>query len=128
MAPGDRSFSDVVQDIIRNVQEIVRAEVRLAKTEFLEEAAKTRSSLLWLGAGTVAAIFALFFLLLMIVDALTLVLPRWGAALIVGAVLALTAGVMVTAGLRQFKQIHPAPERTVETIKENIEWARQQTK
>jgi uncharacterized membrane protein YqjE len=128
MAAGDRSLSDVFQDIIRNVQEIVRAEVRLAKTEVLEEAAKARSSLLWLGAGAVAAIFALLFLLLMIVDALTLVVPRWGAPMIVGAVLALVAGMMVTAGLRQFKRIHPTPERTVETIKENIEWARQQTK
>jgi hypothetical protein len=40
MAAGDRSLSDVLQDIIRNVQEIVRSEVRLAKTEIREEAAK----------------------------------------------------------------------------------------
>ena len=46
MAAGDRSLSDVLQDIIRNVQEIVRSEVRLAKTEIREEAAKARSSML----------------------------------------------------------------------------------
>ncbi|HTF62901.1 MAG TPA: phage holin family protein [Edaphobacter sp.] len=128
MAAGDRSLSDVLQDIIRNVQEIVRSEVRLAKTEIREEAAKARSSTLLLAAGAVTAIFAIVFLLLMIVYALTLVMPSWAAALIVGTILAVVASVMLTAGVRRFKQIHPTPERTIETIKENVEWAKQLTK
>jgi hypothetical protein len=49
-ASGDRFFSGVLQDIIRKVQEIVRSEVRLAKTEILEEAAKAKSSTLLLEA------------------------------------------------------------------------------
>jgi uncharacterized membrane protein YqjE len=128
MAAGDRSLSGVLQDIVRNVQEIVRSEVRLAKTEILEEAAKAKSSTLLLGAGAVSAIFAILFLLLMIVYALALVVPSWTAALIVGAALAVVASVMLTAGVRRFKQIHPTPERTVETLKENVEWAKQHTK
>ena len=128
MAAGDRSLSDVLQDIIRNVQEIVRSEVRLAKTEIREEAAKAKSSALLLGAGGVAAIFATLFLLLVIVYALALVMPGWAAALIVGAALAVVASVMLMAGIKRFKQIHPIPARTVETIKENVEWAKQHTK
>lgn len=128
MAAEDRSLSDVLQDVIRNVQEIVRSEVRLAKTEIREEAAKTKSATLLLGAGAVTAIFAILFLLLMIVYVLALVMPSWAAALIVGAVLAVVASVMLPAGVRRFKQIHPAPERTVGTIKENVEWAKQRTK
>jgi uncharacterized membrane protein YqjE len=128
MAAGDRSLSGVLQDIIRNVQEIVRSEVHLAKTEILEEAAKAKSSTLLLGAGAVTAIFAMLFFLLMIVYTLALVVPSWAAALIVGAVLAMAASVMLRAGVSRFKQIHPTPERTVETIKENVEWAKQHTK
>jgi uncharacterized membrane protein YqjE len=128
MAAGDRSLSDVFQDIIRNVQEIVRSEVRLAKTEIREEAARAKSPTLLLGAGVVTAIFAMLFLLLMIVYALALVMPSWEAALIVGAVLAVVASVILTAAIGRFKQIHPIPERTVETIKENVEWAKQHTK
>jgi uncharacterized membrane protein YqjE len=128
MAADDRSISDVLQDILRNVQEIVRSEVRLAETEIREEAAKTKSSAVLLGAGAVTAIFAILFLLLMIVYMLGLVMPSWIAALIVGAALAVVASVMLTAGIRRFKQIHPTPERTVETIKENVEWAKQQAK
>jgi uncharacterized membrane protein YqjE len=128
MAAEDRSISDVLQDILRNVQEILRSEVRLAKTEIREEAAKTKSSAVLLGTGAVTAIFALLFLLLMIVYMLGLVMPSWIAALIVGAALAVVASVMLTAGIRRFKQIHPTPERTVEIIKENVEWAKQQAK
>jgi|ERR1019366_4140718 uncharacterized membrane protein YqjE len=128
MAAEDRSLSDVLQDVIRNVQEIVRSEVRLAKTEIREEAAKAKSPTLLLGAGALTAIFAILFLLLMIVYALALVMPSWAAALIVGAALAVVAGVTLSAGIRRFKLIHPTPERTVETIKENVEWAKQHTK
>ena len=128
MAAKGRSFSDVVQDILRNVQEIVRSEVRLAKIEIGEEAAKAKSPAVWLGAGAVAAMFATLFLLLMIMYALALVMPTWTAALIVGIVLAVVATVILNAGVRRFKQLHPTPQRTVETIKENIEWAKQQAK
>jgi len=128
MAAEDRSFSDVVQDILRNVQEIARSEVRLAKAEIGEEATKAQSSAVWLGAGAVVATYALLFLLLTAVFALTLVMPSWAAALIVGAALAVVATLMLTGGVRRFKQIHPALERTVETIKENAEWAKQQAR
>jgi uncharacterized membrane protein YqjE len=128
MAAGDRSLSDVLQDIIRNVQEIVRSEVRLAKTEIREEAVKAKSSMLLLGVGGVTALFAMLFLLVTIVYALALVMPSWAAALIVGTVLAVVASVVLMAGMKRFKQIHPTPERTVETIKENVEWVKQRTK
>jgi uncharacterized membrane protein YqjE len=128
MAPGDRSIPDVLQDIIRNVQEIVRSEVRLAKTEIREELDKARSSTLLLGAGAATAMFAVLFLLLTVVYALALVMPEWAAAMLVGAALAAVAIVLFAVGLKRFKQIHPTPARTVETIKENVEWARQHTK
>lgn len=128
MAAGDRSFSDVLQNIVRNVQEIVRSEVRLAKTEIREEAGKAKSSTSLLGAGAVTAIFAALFLLFTLDRALALVVPAWAAALILGTALAVAAGMMLMAGLRQFRLIHPAPERTVETLKDNVEWAKQHSK
>jgi hypothetical protein len=42
--------------------------------------------------------------------------------------LAIAASGAGAAGLKRFRQIHPTPERTVETLKENVEWAQQQTK
>ena len=110
------------------MQGVVRSEVRLAKTEVREAAVKAKSSTALLGGGTVAAIYALLFLLLGIVYTMALVMPTWAAALIVGAALAVVATLVLTAGVKRFKGIHPTPERTVETIKENVEWAKQQAK
>jgi uncharacterized membrane protein YqjE len=124
----ERSLSSVLQDVVRNVQEIVRSEVRLATVEIKEEAIKAKSSGAMLGAGAITAIFAALFLLLTVVFALSLVIPLWAAALAVGVVLSIAAGVMFTSGMKLFKRIHPTPQRTVETIKENVEWAKQQTR
>jgi uncharacterized membrane protein YqjE len=124
----ERSISDVVQDIIRNIQEMLRSEVRLAKTELREEAAKAKSSVVLLGGGAASAFFAVFFLLLMTVYALTRLVPDWAAALIVAGLMAVVAGLMLSAGMKRFKQVHPTPERTVENIKENVEWMKQKTK
>lgn len=128
MAAPDRSFSDVMQSIVGNIQDIVRSEVRLAKTEIREEAAKTKTAASLLGGGAAIGVFATLFLLLSIVFALALFVPLWVAALILGTVLAVAAGALIVTGLKQLKRVHPTPERTVETIKENVAWVKQRTK
>ena len=128
MPASERSISDVLQDIIRNVQEIVRSEVRLAKHEIRDEAAKAGSAGKLIGAGAVAAFYAAFFILFAIFWALSGVMSTWAAALLVAATLAIIAAITMKAGIARFKLIHPAPERTIETMKENVEWARQQNK
>ena len=54
----DRSLADVFQDIVGNVQEIVRAEVSLVKAEAREEVSKALASFAWLIAGSISALFA----------------------------------------------------------------------
>ena len=128
MPGNERSVSEVFQDIIRNIQEIIRSEVRLAKTEIRDEAVKTKAAGLLIAVGTITGVFAFFFLLLTSVYALSRVMPNWAAALIVSIALAITAAARLSAGLNRFKRIHPAPQRTIETMKENVEWVKQQSK
>jgi uncharacterized membrane protein YqjE len=128
MVERERSFSEVLQDIVGNVQEIVRSEVRLAVTEIREEVAKAKSSALLLGAGAVTGCFAILFLLYAAATLLSLIMPLWAALLVVAIVLAFIASVMAMWGMKSLKQLHPAPARTLETIKENVEWVRQRTK
>lgn len=127
MISGERTISTVLQDIIANVQDIVRSEVRLAKTEVREELAKARSAGVLLGISVVAAIFSVLLLLLASVYALSRVLPHWAATLIVAIVVGVIAGVTLAAALRQFKTVQPAP-KTAESLKENVQWAKQQSK
>jgi uncharacterized membrane protein YqjE len=123
----ERSFASVLQDILRNVQEIIRAEMRLAKAEIREEASKAFSSMVWVGVGAVCAAFAVTFLLWTIVYAISLVWPMWAATLAVTAVMGIAGAVTLTSGIRQMKRVNPTPERTVETIKENVAWVKQQS-
>jgi uncharacterized membrane protein len=121
----NRSLSGVFQDILRDVQEIVRSEVNLAKAEIRQEASKVASSTRWVIGGAVTGLFAVLFLLWAIVYAIALVWPLWAAALLVAAALSIAAAVLLLGGIRRFKQVHPTPERTLETIKENVEWVKQ---
>jgi uncharacterized membrane protein YqjE len=128
MPSTERSLADVLQDIVRNIQNIVRSEVLLAKTEIREEIFKAGTASIMIVAGGLVGAFALFFLMFSAVYALTRVVPDWAAALIVGGALAVIAGGLVAVGAGRFKQVRPAPEKTIETLKENLEWAKRQAK
>jgi Flp pilus assembly protein TadB len=125
---NSRSVTEVLQDIIGNVQEIVRSEVRLAKTEIREEAIKAKSSGAFLGAGALLAIYAGGVLILGFVFALAAVMPLWAAAFIVALAAAAAAGLLLNGGKKRLQEVHPKPERTVESVKENVAWVKRQTK
>jgi uncharacterized membrane protein YqjE len=126
--PGERPFSEIVSDIIGHAQEIVRSEVRLAKTEIKEETAKAARASTMLAAGAVVGLFALGFLLWTVVYALALVLPLWASVLIVAVVLAIVAAALASAGWTKIHQVSPQPEKTTREVKEDVQWVKQQTK
>ena len=127
MAAGIRSIPEILQDVLTNIQDIVRAEVRLAKAELGEELNRARSGGLLIGVGAVAAMFSALFLLLACVYALGLVVPNWAAALIVAAAVGVAAAVTLGLGLKRLKTIQAAP-KTAASLKENVRWAKQLTK
>lgn len=127
MATADRSISTVLQEVVGNVQDIVRAEVRLAKTEVTEELGKARFVGVLFGVGTLAAAFSALFLLLAIAYALSRVMPAWAAALIVAVGVGVVAAVSFGVGMKRLKTIHAAP-KTAASLKENVKWAKQLTK
>ena len=124
----ERSVSGVLQDILRNLQEMVRSEVRLAKVEMRGEVRQAVSSSVWIAAGAVGAVSAWIFLLWACVYALATRMPMWCATLVVAVVVAVVAVVLIKEGIRRVKPIQPIPQRTVESVKENFEWMKQPTK
>ena len=85
---ADRSVSDVLQDILRNVQDILRSEVRLAKAEIRQEATHAATAALWMTIGVVGLLSAWMFLLWTAVYALAAVLPIWAATLVIAVAMA----------------------------------------
>ena len=125
---GERSFSEVVESIVGNVQTIIRSEIQLAKTEVKEETAKAARATGILAAGGLLGLYAGGFLLLTIVRALENVTPPWLASLIVAVVVGVAAFVAINAGRTRMKHVHPTPDKTIKTVKENVEWVKDQTK
>jgi|KBSMisStandDraft_5_1062788.scaffolds.fasta_scaffold19967_7 uncharacterized membrane protein YqjE len=116
----ERSLADVLHDIVANIQDIVRSELRLASVEIRQELAKAASAGKVAAAGGVLALFAFALLLLAAVYALALVMPPWLAALTVGIVLAIAGSILISAGSKRLKLIHLKPEKTVASIRETL--------
>jgi uncharacterized membrane protein YqjE len=121
-----RTMSEVLQDIVANIQEIVRSEFRLAKVEIHEETTKAVRSSIPLVMGILLLLYALGFILLAVVHALSLVVDAWLAALIVGFGVLVISMILVSVGRKRFKQVKVVPEKTVVTVKENVQWAKHQ--
>lgn len=122
----DRPLSEVLKDIFSNVQEMLRSEIRLVRAEVREEAGKTAASAKLLGAGAVLALFAGGFLLVGLTQLLGQVMPEWAATLVMAAVLGITGFVLLSKGRERFTM--PKPDKTIDNLKENVEWMKNQTK
>ncbi len=122
------SFGELIQDIVSNIQGLIRSEFRLAKTEIREDATAAGKAAGVLLAGMALGFFGLGFLLLTAVYALNIVLAAWLAALIVGAAVTVFAAILAGVGYGMLKRINPAPEQTVDTVKEDVAWVRQEVK
>jgi uncharacterized membrane protein YqjE len=121
----ERPLSRLLEDTLTNIQELIRSELRLATTELQEKVADAGRPARTLAAGVTAALYGLGFLLLSAMYGLCIVLPPWLAALIVGAALFGAAAVLVSTGLGRLRQVTP-PEKTIQSVKENITWLKDQ--
>ena len=123
----ERSVSDVLQDIFGNVQEIVRSEVRLARAEIKTEAGKTATAAKSLVVGAILGFYAGGLLLIAGVYGLSMVLAPWLAALVVGGFLAVVAATLISVGRERMRLVNK-PEKTIKTMKEDVQWLRDQTR
>ena len=123
-----RTVPELLGNIVDNIQQIIRSEFRLAKAELQEKASRASKPATTLGAGFLLGLYGLGFLLLAAVYELATIMAAGLAALIVGSVLALVSIVLVTSSAKKLKALNPAPEKTIQTLQENVEWAKDQIK
>jgi len=123
-----RSLGVVLKDIAHNLQEIVRGEVRLARAEIAEQLGKARRGLMFIVAGVILGLMAGIVLLFAFVYALALVVPLWAAALVVAAVVGILAAIIASTGAKQLRDVHVAPVKASENIKETVQWVKTQTR
>jgi hypothetical protein len=123
----DQSVGDLLGRVTSDLSTLMRQEVELAKVEIKEEATKAgKASGTLVGSGLVGYL-VLVFLSLAVMFGLDQVMPIGWAALITAVLLGIIAAVLFVVGRRQFQQVNPKPEQTVETLKEDVQWAKNRT-
>jgi hypothetical protein len=123
-ATEERPIGDLFADLTADLRVLVRQEVALARAEIGDK----MSHLGPIAIGGVLAFVGLQAFAATAILALSLVLPTWLSALIVGAVLALVGGLLAWSGYRGIKARGVMPQETVESLKEDAQWAKEQLK
>lgn len=124
----DRSLGELFGDLARETRELVRQEVNLATTEMSQKAKRVGIDIGFLVAGGAVAYAGVLALLAALIIGLgQLGVPWWLAALLVGLIVAGVGAFLVLRGLSALKQESLVPQRTVESLKEDAEWAKAQT-
>jgi hypothetical protein len=126
---GDRSLGELFSDLTRDTSELLREEVALAKAELSQKAAHIGKDLGFLAAGGAVAYAGFLALVAALIIGLgQLGLTWWLSALIVGLLVAGLGAYLVFQGLENLKHEELAPQQTIQTLKEDAEWAKAQTK
>ena len=125
----DRPVGELLKQLSEETSTLVRQELDLAKAEMAEKGKHAGKGIgLFSGAG-LFGLGAFLALTTAIIAALSLVMDVWLAALIVAVVYGVVAAVLAKSGQSQIKEATPAaPEQTVETLKEDVEWAKTRTR
>ena len=121
---SDRSLTTVLKDIAGNLQELVRAEIRLAKVEAQTQVSTAARGAMFIAIGGGLAFVAVACVALASVYLLATLVAAWIAALIVAAAAAVIGGLLVVIGMKQIKTVTLALPKTAASIKESVEWAK----
>jgi uncharacterized membrane protein len=128
-ASGDKqnkSVGELFADLTRDMSTLLRQEMQLAKTEMTQKVASLGRNIAFLAVAATLAMLALQVLCATAILALALVVAAWLAALIVAGVLVLLAIIFALVALHSFKKASIAPRQTMETIREDVRWAKHQ--
>ena len=123
--PADRPIGELLKQLSEQTNTLVRQEMELAKAELSEKGKRAGIGAGMFGGAGLFAVYAVGALTACAILALATAVEGWLAALIVAAVYGAIAGVLALQGKNKIQEATPpAPDQTVETLKEDVEWAK----
>lgn len=122
----DRPLSSLFSELTRETASLLRQEIRLARAELSDKAHQAGRGAAEIAIGGLLLFVALLALAAAAVLGLMLVVQPWAAALIVAAVVALVGGVVLAQGLAAVRTGNLAPKRTMDSLRDNTRWAKEQ--
>jgi len=123
---ADAGLGELLGRTGRDLAELMRCEVELARLELVDEAKDAARASAVLAGGGLLACFALLLLLFAASWGLAEIMPTGVAFLIVAVVTAAVAAALVAMGRRRLARVDTVPRETANTLKEDARWARQQ--
>lgn len=125
-AGDNRSLGDLFAELTSETTTLVRQEVQLAKTEMSHKAAEVGKDVGFLAAGGAVLYAGFLALVATVIIILAYAMPWWLAALIVSVVVLAIGGLLVYRGLENLKKTSLAPTETIDSLKEDATWTKDQ--
>ena len=124
----DRSLGELFGELSQQVSTLVRKEIELARHEVTRSATQLGRAAALIAAGGLLAYAGLIVLLIGLAGLLTtLGLPSWLSLLAVGLAVIAAGALLAWRYVGELRKTSVVPERTVETIQDNVSWAKEQT-
>ena len=125
---SEKPLGELFSDLASDMSNLVRQEVELAKVEVGRTAKHVGRNIGYLVVGGAIAYAALRAIIAAIIMLLDNVMPSWGASLLVGVVVAIIGWLLIGKAISALQQTDVTPKETVETLKEDAAWVKQQIK
>jgi uncharacterized membrane protein YqjE len=123
----EESIGDLLKRLSQETSTLVRQEMALARAELTEQGKRAGTGAGMLGGAGVAGLLTLGALTATVIGVLDTGMAFWLAALIVTVIWAAVAGVLALQGRNKIKEATPPAPQTVETVKEDVRWAKTRT-
>jgi hypothetical protein len=121
---GEKTIGALLSELTLELRTLLRQELELFIAELKEKVTNIAVDAVGIGVGLFMVYLGSLVLLAAIVIALTTVMPAWGAALLVAAAFLGTGGALVLVGFLKLARLEKKPEKTLETLKETVTWAK----
>ena len=122
----DRSLGELLSELAGDTGTLVRQEVALAQAELTNKAVSVGKNVGFLAVGGLVAYAAVLAILAAIIVGLAHFIPLWLSALIVGLVVGIIALLLISSALKALKNTDLKPNQTVDTLKEDAKWLKNQ--
>ena len=122
----ERSLGELFSELAAETGTLVRQEVALAQAELSAKATRVGKNVGYLAVGGAIGYAAMLAILAGVIMGLSYFIPAWLAAMLVGIAVGIAAYVMISSGLTALKETNLTPEETVESIKEDAQWLKDQ--
>jgi hypothetical protein len=123
----NRTLGEMFAELSREIRTLVHQEIQLARTELTEKVSRVGKGVGFIIGGALVAYGGLLAIVAAIVLSLTAMgLPAWAAALAGGILIA--GYLLIRSGLAALRPDQLTPQQTIDTLKEDAQWLRTQTK